>query len=81
MNKVTNILTSKKVAAGLLMATAVGSSSAFAADTPPLGIAAFTQVGSLVTSYEAAAWPIVISLTVAVIGISLFKKFSKKAAS
>ncbi|PSW68682.1 hypothetical protein C0Z01_14060 [Photobacterium kishitanii] len=81
MNNIKNILASKKTAAGLLVTSAICSTSAFAADPATGADAAFVQVGALVTKFETAAWPIVISITVAVIGISLFKKFSKKAAS
>ena len=81
MNNVKNILASKKTAAGLLVASVVSSTSAFAADAASGADAAFVQVGGLVTKFEAAAWPIAISVTVAVIGISLFKKFAKKSAS
>jgi hypothetical protein len=81
MNNVKNILASKKTAAGLLVASAVCSTSAFAADPASGADAAFVQVGALVTKFETASWPIAISVTVAVIGISLFKKFAKKSAS
>lgn len=81
MNNIKNILASKKTAAGLLVASAVCSTSAFASGAASPADAAFVQVGALVTKFETAAWPIVVSVTVAVIGISLFKKFSKKAAS
>lgn len=43
--------------------------------------AGYTAIGDLVTDHEAAAWVIVISVTVAVIAIGLFKKFTKKSAS
>ena len=67
-----------------LLGTAIllGSSSAMAADPlPSAAIAAMGEVSTLADSMIALAWPIVITITLAIIGISLFKKFSKKSVS
>jgi len=69
-NKVTKIA----VVLGVLM----GSSSAFAA-MPAGATAALTSVTEFSDSMIAAAWPIVGSITVATVGIKLFKKFTNKA--
>ncbi|WP_375320541.1 major coat protein [Aliivibrio logei] len=59
----------------------VGSSSVMATELPSAAIAAMGQVSALANSMIDLAWPIVITITLAIIGISLFKKFSKKSVS
>ncbi|MUK51437.1 major coat protein [Aliivibrio fischeri] len=89
-----NILKSKLVPTGALnntkktaivLTAVMGSSSAMAAGEggglPAAATAAMGQVSALAQSMVDLAWPIVITITLAVIGISLFKKFSKKSVS
>ena len=64
------------VAAGLVGVTA----SANAALSPTVE-AAFTSVGSDASAMGELAWPIVVGITLTIVGIGLFKKFIGKAAS
>lgn len=74
---------SRKVAISLM--ACVAFSVAFVAPAhaalPAPVQAAYDGVGTLVTDHETAAWVIVLTITVALIGISLFKKFIRKSAS
>jgi len=74
----TGVLTNPKTAAIVLAAT-LGSTTASAA-LPAEAEAAMTSISTLVTDFIAAAWPIVVLLTVGSVGIKLFKKFSAKAS-
>lgn len=61
------------------LAALMGSTTASAA-LPAEAEAAMTAIGTLITDFIAAGWPIVVSLVVGVIGIKLFKKFSGKVS-
>ncbi|EPO2454047.1 major coat protein [Providencia rettgeri] len=51
-----------------------------AAEATNYAEAAFTSLGEEANSYLGYAWPIVVAITVGLIGIKLFKKFANKAA-
>ncbi|MGF1903388.1 major coat protein [Aliivibrio sifiae] len=71
-----------KTKLAVVSASVVGSASAMAADPlPSAAVAAMGQVSALADSLIALAWPITVTITLAIIGISLFKKFSKKSVS
>ncbi|OEE69471.1 major coat protein [Vibrio genomosp. F6] len=76
MDKMKNILTAKRLAAGSLVLAASGSANAA---LPAHVTDAFTAVGTLVTDLEAQAWIIVPVVFIALAGITLFKKFGNKA--
>ncbi|MUK67664.1 major coat protein [Aliivibrio fischeri] len=63
----------------IVLSALVGSTTANAA-LPAEAEAAMTAIGTLITDFIAAGWPIVVSLVVGVIGIKLFKKFSAKVS-
>ncbi|MCS4309013.1 hypothetical protein M2404_003376 [Rheinheimera pacifica] len=42
--------------------------------------AAFTAIGTEISTMTGHAWPIATAVTVAIIGIGLFKKFAQRAA-
>ncbi|MEQ5183818.1 major coat protein [Providencia alcalifaciens] len=50
-----------------------------AAETTNYAEAAFTTLGNDAKSYLGYAWPIVVTITVGLIGIKLFKKFANRA--
>ncbi len=71
-----------KTKLAVVSASVVGSASAMAAESlPAAAVAAMDQVAALSQTMIDKAWPIVITITLAIIGISLFKKFSKKSVS
>jgi len=77
MNTAMKLRTKLGVAAsGLLGVTA----SAHAALDPAI-VAAFDAVAADASDMGSQAWPIVIGITLTVVGIGLFKKFIGKAAS
>ncbi|MGN2752519.1 major coat protein [Aliivibrio fischeri] len=63
----------------IVLSALVGSTTANAA-LPQEAADAMTAIGTLITDFIAAGWPIVVSLVVGVIGIKLFKKFSQKVS-
>ncbi|MCE7534842.1 major coat protein [Aliivibrio fischeri] len=63
----------------IVLSALVGSTTANAA-LPTEAADAMTAIGTLITDFIAAGWPIVVSLVVGVIGIKLFKKFSQKVS-
>ncbi|HFQ4838737.1 TPA: major coat protein [Vibrio vulnificus] len=78
MDKIKNIFTQKRVAAGAVLVSVAGSANAA---LPEHVTKAFTSIGTLVTDLEAQAWIIVPLVFVALAGITLFKKFANKAVS
>jgi len=72
------VLKSKVTKSAVVLGALMGSSSAFAA-MPAGATAALTSVTEFADSMIAAAWPIVGTITVATVGIKLFKKFTNKA--
>ena len=72
------VLKSKVTKSAVVLGSLMGSSSAFAA-MPAGATAALTSVVEFADSMIAAAWPIVGTITVATVGIKLFKKFTNKA--
>lgn len=75
-SKVTKFTRGKQVA--LVLSASMVSSSAFA-ELPAGAVAALTSVTDFADAMIAAAWPIVGAITVATVGIKLFKKFTNKA--
>jgi hypothetical protein len=78
MKKLNNVVNKKVTKAAVVLGALMGSSSAFAA-LPAEATTALTSVTDFADSMIAAAWPIVGTITVATIGIKLFKKFTNKA--
>jgi len=72
------VLKSKVTKSAVVLGALMGSSSAFAA-MPEAATTALAGVTSFADSMIEAAWPIVGTITVATIGIKLFKKFTNKA--
>lgn len=72
------VLKSKVTKVAVVLAASMGSSSAFA-EMPAGAATALTSVTEFADSMIAAAWPIVGTITVATVGIKLFKKFTNKA--
>ena len=68
----------KHVSRSLALALAAGTGAA-SAELPAEATAAFTALNTQVGDYTSAAWPIVITLTLAFVGIKLFKKFTNRA--
>lgn len=72
----TNILTQKLKTAGLVAVSLLASGAAWAEGEASAAMAAIsTEATSLITD----AWPIVTALTVAFVGMKLFKKSANKA--
>ncbi|WP_272513190.1 MULTISPECIES: major coat protein [unclassified Providencia] len=66
---------------GLFLSTIFCSLSTLAAESDNnLAKAAFTQLGDEASQYSTYAWPVVISITVSLIGIKLFKKYANRAS-
>ncbi|QPL46607.1 Phage major coat protein, Gp8 [Vreelandella subterranea] len=67
-----------KVAGGA--ALLVASAAAHAQTAPTGAEAAFSEVQSAGADMAGYAWPVVASITAALIGIKLFKKFANRAS-
>ncbi|QNI02014.1 hypothetical protein HXW73_03160 [Halomonas sp. SH5A2] len=67
-----------KVAGGA--ALMVASAAAHAQTAPTGAEAAFSEVQSAGADMAGYAWPVVASITAALIGIKLFKKFANRAS-
>lgn len=66
---------------GLFFSTMLCSLSTLAAEGDTnLAKAAFVQLGEDASQYSTYAWPVVISITVSLIGIKLFKKYANRAS-
>lgn len=67
--------TMKKTQLMLLAAATLVSGGAFASAATD----AMTDIGTEAAALAAAAWPIVVSVVIAFIGMKLFKKFANKS--
>lgn len=81
LRKVGTVARNRYAQAGAAFSLALVAGSASAETDPTQGAAAITAIETQAQEYIDAAWPVVILVTGALIGIGLFKRFARKSAS
>lgn len=76
VQKIKNILVSKRLTAGAALAAASGAAHA---ELPAAAKGAMDAISGLATDFVASAWPIAVIVVVGFVGIKLFKKSANTA--
>jgi Phage major coat protein, Gp8 len=74
-----NVMQNTKAKLAVVIAVSLGAVSSAHAALDAAVAAAFTAVSTDVADMTEAAWPILIAVTTAIIGMKLFKKFTGRS--